>query len=73
MACLPGASVSCRYPKLVLLLDGILVSVLIGKSIGEHRFAVEQEQAPTAEPPALSDNDAVGATLGHIDIGAYAE
>src|SRR5262249_1762986 len=65
--------ISRRYAVLVLLLNRILVAILIGKRIGEHGFAVEHKQAPTAKASSLSDDDPVGPTLGDINICADAE
>src|SRR5262245_34981380 len=65
--------ISRRYAVLVLLLDRILVAILIGKRIGEHGFAVEHKQAPTAKASALSDDDPVGPTLGDIDVSTDAK
>src|SRR5262249_54863675 len=65
--------ISRRYAVLVLLLNRILVAILIGKRIGEHGFAVEHKQAPTAKASALSDDDPVGPTLGDIDVSTDAE
>src|SRR5262245_6718060 len=64
--------ISRRYAVLVLLLNRILVAILIGKRIGEHGFAVEHKQAPTAKASALSDDDPVGPTLGDINVRADA-
>src|SRR5262245_39996238 len=64
--------ISRRYAVLVLLLNRILVAILIGKRIGEHGFAVEHKQAPTAKASALSDDDPVGPTLGDINVCADA-
>src|SRR5262249_32122033 len=65
--------ISRRYAVLVLLLNRILVAILIRKRIGEHGFAVEHKQAPTAKTAALSDDDPVGPTLGDINVRADAE
>src|SRR5262245_38069107 len=64
--------ISRRYAVLVLLLKRILVAILIGKRIGEHGFAVEHKQAPTAKASTLSHDDAVGPTLGDIDVSTDA-
>src|SRR5262245_32754293 len=65
--------ISRRYAVLVLFLNRILVAILIGKRIGEHGFAVEHKQAPTAKASSLSDDDPVGPTLGAINVCADAE
>src|SRR5262245_5033869 len=62
-----------RDAVLVLLLVGVLVAVLVGEGVGEHRFAVEHEQTPAAEPPTLRHDHAVSTALGNLNIGRDAE
>ena len=59
MVCLPGASASGAFPA-----DPLQVQQVPEK----HRLAIQQIHAVSAEPPAVSNDHAVSAALGHVDV-----
>src|SRR6476646_4094180 len=59
--------------RLALLLVGILIPVLICEGVSKHRFAIEHEKTPTAEPSTLSHKDTVGPTFRNLHISGDVE